>query len=851
MTGIYLITNTINDKVFGVTLIDKYKNVEKLEFNFNYELEENEEDEENVSLIVKRKNISMKPMDEEEAILQIELLNHDFFVFKNIDEECVSVIYKRKDGRWEARVVIGYDENNLIYDDKWVVTKSDEDYTIYEKAFISERFNDDYSNHTIIGDPTVSYNCHGYSFGIYQGTIPCKITWFDELCDSAFISITNTDSLKFGDIAVIRYKVGEGYDPGSIHSSIVVNKDMLISKWGDGPLTKHYKYDLTSDIYNFDDTLHGVYTYYRREANTQINGADTFNGNGTYTFAPNVEIESFDIILPGFPTGTITTDTSGIQKSQFRAGETFQVRIPKNAVETGDINGRVLANVNTKSYPIFYGKTYDSKLQNYAITADPIMLTNSSKSLTLQGNTASIKIKKIDTDTNEPIANTVFQLSKQDGSVIGTVTTNSSGIATFNNLYQGNYLIKEITANNNYVLSSEVTNVTATYNQTTNITITNEKKKGQIKVVKIDKDNNETRLPGIEFEIRDANGNIVDKITTDNNGEATSKRLPINQDYTIRETKTLNNYVLNQEVQTVHLQQDQITTKTFENEKRKGQIYDHGTYFSLNIKDLEKLQNGESLNSLIEYIDKKKSTDNAISDDFLLEWRELLLNNIYFDLEAWLTAIKAENQQVTHYVHESDSLQRKLSLKASQGGRRIVVIWLPERMKTEMANKLLKLIEEPPTRTNFLLVSQDPDMVLGTIQSRVQRIHIQGLPETDIAEALHTLHALPHEQAQLIAHVAQGNYTEALKRINAGNEEQIFFNHFVQLMRLSYMRNIREMKKWSDDAAELGRERQKRLLAYCQRLIRENFIYNFHKPEMTFQTAEEAAFSAKSEFGIR
>lgn len=174
----------------------------------------------------------------------------------------------------------------------WVVTKSDEDYTRYEKAFISERFNDDYSNHTIIGDPTVSYNCHGYSFGIYQGTIPCKITWFDELCDSAFISITNTDSLKFGDIAVIRYKVGEGYDPGSIHSSIVINQDTLISKWGDGPLTKHYKYDLTSDIYNFDDSLHGVYTYYRRVANTQINGADTFNGNGTYTFAPNVEIES-------------------------------------------------------------------------------------------------------------------------------------------------------------------------------------------------------------------------------------------------------------------------------------------------------------------------------------------------------------------------------------------------------------------------------------------------------------------------------------------------------------------------------------------------------------------------------
>ena len=81
-------------------LNDKYKNVEKLEFNFNYEVEDNEEDEKNESSIVKRKNVSMKPMDEEEAILQIELLNHDFFVFKNIDEECVSVIYKRKDGNY-------------------------------------------------------------------------------------------------------------------------------------------------------------------------------------------------------------------------------------------------------------------------------------------------------------------------------------------------------------------------------------------------------------------------------------------------------------------------------------------------------------------------------------------------------------------------------------------------------------------------------------------------------------------------------------------------------------------------------------------------------------------------------
>lgn len=242
---------------------------------------------------------------------------------------------------------------------------------------------------------------------------------------------------------------------------------------------------------------------------------------------------------------------------------------------------------------------------------------------------------------------------------------------------------------------------------------------------------------------------------------------------------------------------------------------------------------------------KKKSSDNAISDDYLPQWRELIQKEFYFDLETWLSAIKAENQQVMHFVHESDSIQRKLALKASQGGRRVVILWLPERMKTEMANKILKLIEEPPTRTHFLFVSQDPEMILGTIQSRVQRIHIPRIEEIHITQALESLHAIPLELAQNIAHVAQGSYTEALKRILTNGEEQIFFEFFVQLMRLSYMRNIREIKKWAESVAELGRERQKRFLIYSQRLLRENFIHNFRQPCMTFQTTDEKAFSSK------
>ena len=110
---------------------------------------------------------------------------------------------------------------------------------------------------------------------------------------------------------------------------------------------------------------------------------------------------------------------------------------------------------------------------------------------------------------------------------------------------------------------------------------------------------------------------------------------------------------------------------------------------------------------------KKKSTDHPVSDDYLPQWRELLSEKLYLDVEDWLLAIKAENQQIVHYVYESDALQQKLQLKASRGGRRVVVVWLPERMMVQAANKLLKLIEEPPTETYFLLVSEDPEKVLG------------------------------------------------------------------------------------------------------------------------------------------
>lgn len=242
---------------------------------------------------------------------------------------------------------------------------------------------------------------------------------------------------------------------------------------------------------------------------------------------------------------------------------------------------------------------------------------------------------------------------------------------------------------------------------------------------------------------------------------------------------------------------------------------------------------------------KKKSSGTApICDDYLKEWRQQLSREVYFDINDWLEDMKAENQQASYYVTESDSLLKKLAIKSSQGGNRVVVMWLPERMNSETANKLLKLIEEPPTHTYFIMVCEEPEKVLGTIISRTQRLAVPALSEQEIEEALVVRHALPQEIAKELAHVSQGSYTEALHRMSAGNDEAQYFEFFVSLMRLAYMRKIKDLREWSEKMVALGRESQKRFLRYAQHLVRENFIYNFQRQsELNYQMNAEADFS--------
>ena len=241
----------------------------------------------------------------------------------------------------------------------------------------------------------------------------------------------------------------------------------------------------------------------------------------------------------------------------------------------------------------------------------------------------------------------------------------------------------------------------------------------------------------------------------------------------------------------------------------------------------------------------KKKAKDTVSDDFISEWRELISHTPYFNLNIWLEEMGAENQQAQIYVKESDEIIRKLSLKSSQGGYKIMIIWLPEKMNVECSNKLLKLLEEPPSQTIFLLISEEPDMLLTTILSRTQRFTLYGIKEECIMERLQNQYGLQEKDANSIAHQSEGNFLKALESIHLSEENKLFFDLFVNLMRLSYQRKIREMKQWSETLAAMGREKQKHFLSYCQRLVRENFIYNFQNPSLIFMNEEEQNFSKR------
>lgn len=237
------------------------------------------------------------------------------------------------------------------------------------------------------------------------------------------------------------------------------------------------------------------------------------------------------------------------------------------------------------------------------------------------------------------------------------------------------------------------------------------------------------------------------------------------------------------------------------------------------------------------------SDHKPVSDDFAKEWHELVMGGPYFTMTEWLEQMGGENQQAIITAGESDELVRKLSLKSSQGGYKISLVWLPERMNTECANKILKLLEEPPSQTVFIMVSEEPDRLLETIRSRVQRIDVKRIADYDVHKALVEKRGLTEDMAQRITRMANGNWLKALQMLSTDSENEPVPGHVPITHATCLPAQGKRPKDMVGTYGSHGTRTSEAILEYFLRLVRENFMYNFQQPDLCYMTQREEDFA--------
>jgi len=239
------------------------------------------------------------------------------------------------------------------------------------------------------------------------------------------------------------------------------------------------------------------------------------------------------------------------------------------------------------------------------------------------------------------------------------------------------------------------------------------------------------------------------------------------------------------------------------------------------------------------------SKDIRISTDVAISWREAFLDNPYITLFNWFELLDAENKQAVIGVEESAEILRKLSLTTYEAEYKIMIIWQAEKMNQAAANKLLKILEEPPEKTLFLLVCETEDQLLRTILSRTQLIKINKINERDLFEALVERHDMLPKNAEITVHLADGNYAEALSLINENENAGQNLASFQKLMRASIKFDPKAVMVWIDEISIAGRERQKNFLNYALHIMRESLILNYADATLVKLGTEEQDFVKK------
>ncbi len=245
---------------------------------------------------------------------------------------------------------------------------------------------------------------------------------------------------------------------------------------------------------------------------------------------------------------------------------------------------------------------------------------------------------------------------------------------------------------------------------------------------------------------------------------------------------------------------------------------------------------------------KLKSAKTAVSDDFVALWREAILKNPYLSANDWVDFFSADNKSGNTgaiYKDEANLLHKKLSLKNFESPYRIVLIWMPELMNKQTSSKLLKILEEPPVGTVFLLVSQSPFKLLPTVYSRLQHTRINDFSISDMLEFFKKDN-VSAEKIKTIHQIADSDLGKMIQLLQVDSSEGAFFNHFKLWMRLTYKSDVVNISKWLEDISIMGRNYQKLFLSYAIKMIRECLIFNFASKSLLKQkNVKEQAFISK------
>ena len=239
---------------------------------------------------------------------------------------------------------------------------------------------------------------------------------------------------------------------------------------------------------------------------------------------------------------------------------------------------------------------------------------------------------------------------------------------------------------------------------------------------------------------------------------------------------------------------------------------------------------------------------NPISDNFASSWRDFVLNNSYSSLYDWYQFIGIEKKQGNISKHEAVSISKKLSLKSYEGGYKVLIIWMAEKMNNECANQLLKLIEEPPDKTVVLLLTENVEIILDTIKSRCQKLHIPSLAEEEIYQELVNAYSLKSNEAKKISHQSNGDFNKALQITKEDNKDVLFEDLFVLWVRTAFKAKknkeaVNGLFHWSEKIAEEGRETQKKFLDFCLEIFRQAMLKNYNAESLIYFQSHDGNFS--------